>query len=109
VNTTLIHYNVRDAAGRAITHVLEKSALAGRAGLEVRDVGGGGRTLIVHPQLSAVVSEGEASLLLAIESIAGQGNVNIFWLLDGIDEPSRRAIAEAVFIASGFEYRQVAS
>ena len=104
MNTTLVHFNVRDNAGRAIMHVLEKSALATEVGdgLELREHSGGGRTLIVHPSLSAHVSKGTASLLLTVESLAGQGNVNLLWMLADIDEPSKRAIAEAVFIAGGF-------
>jgi hypothetical protein len=103
MNTTLVHYNVKDNAGRAIEHVLNKSALAEIGdGLELRKYPDGGRTLIVHPQLSARVSDGEASLLLAVESLAGQGNVNLLWLLNGLDERSKRAIAEGVFIAGGF-------
>jgi hypothetical protein len=103
MNTTLVHFNVKDNAGRAIIHLRAKSALADiDEGLETREYPGGGRTLIVHPQLSVHISEGEAALLLAAESLAGASNVNLFWLLDGLDDRSKRAIAEAVFIAAGF-------
>lgn len=103
MNTTLVHFNVNDRDGRAIMHVLEKSALADvQHGFELREYPDGGRTLIVHPSFSASPSDGEGSLLVAIESLAGQGNVNLHWLLDCIDERSKRAVAEAVFIASGF-------
>lgn len=103
MNTTMVHFNVKDNAGRAIMHVLEKSALADIGdGLELRQYPDGGRTLIVHPQLSVHVSKGEASLLLAAESLAGLSNVNLLWLLADLDERSKRAIAEAVFIAGGF-------
>jgi hypothetical protein len=107
VNTTAISYNVTTPAGRAIQHLLEKSPLADihadpNGGLEIRDYGDGGRTMIVHPQLSARVSSGEASLLLAVESFAGQSPVKLWWVLQDLDERSKRAFVEAVFIAAGF-------
>ena len=103
-HTTVVNFNVKDAAGRAIMHVLEKSALADVADgeLVLHEYGGGGRTLVVHPRLSERPSDGEASLLVAIESLAGDGFVNIRWMLAGLDDRSKRAIAEAVFIAGGF-------
>lgn len=103
MTTSLIHYNVRNNDGRAIQHLLEKSALADITdGMEIREHSGGGRTLIVHPQLASRVSDGEGSLFVILESIAGQGQVNLLWALEQIDERSRRAVAEAVFIAGGF-------
>jgi hypothetical protein len=104
MNGTVVHYNVRDYAGRAITHLLERSALAGVvSGLTVTEHSGGGRTLIVHPYFAEHPSQGEAALLLVIESLAGDQSVNLRWVLADVDEPSRRAIAEAVSIAAGLE------
>ena len=101
MNSTVVHFNVRDYAGRAIEHILAKSALADiTEGLELREHLGGGRTLIVHPQLAEHVSQGEASLLLTIESLAGEQAVNLRLLLAGIDERCRRAITAAVSIAA---------
>lgn len=99
----VVHYNVKDPAGRAITHLLEKSALADmQSGIERRELPNGGRTLILHPSFESWASDGEASLMVAVESLAGDGFVNLRWLLEGIDERSRRAVGEAVLIAGGF-------
>lgn len=103
MSATAVPYNATTPEGRAITHLLEKSALARVIeGIEVKELSGGGRTLVVHPQFAAVASNGELSLLLAVESIAGLSNVNLSWLLADIDEGSKRAVAEAVLIAGGF-------
>lgn len=103
MNTTVVHYNAKDYAGRAIEHLLEKSALADiQHGLEVRSHTDGGRTLIVHPSFDSWASDGERTLMVAVESLAGAGFVNLRWLLDGLDERSKRAFAEAVLIAGGF-------
>lgn len=97
----IVHFNVRDHAGLAILHLLGKTPMGRGPGIELRELSGGGRTLIVHPSIESSLSRGERSLLLIIESLAGDQSVNLRWVLDDIDYPSRRVVAEAVMIASG--------
>lgn len=102
MSATIVSYNATTPNGRAITHLLEKSALADiTEGIEVKEHSVGGRTLIVHPQFSARCSQGEAVLLLLVESFAGQSPVVLGFVLEDIDQRSQRAFAEAVVIASG--------
>lgn len=98
-----IHFNATTPAGRGILHLLSKTALADvQEGIELKELAGGGRSLVVHPQREDMLSDGEKSLLLAVESLAGQARVVLLWLLADVDDRSKRAIAEAVLIAGGF-------
>jgi hypothetical protein len=102
MTTTVVPYNATTPNGRAITHILTKSALADVGdGLEVKEHTGGGRSLIVRPPLADHPSAGEATLLLIVESFAGQSPVVLGFALEDIDQRSQRAVAEAVLIASG--------
>lgn len=103
MTTTIIQFNTNDPAGRAIEHLLEKSALADVSEhLRVEEHAGGGRTVIVDPQFSAYCSVGEASLLLVAESLNSSQKVCLSWILASLDGRSKRAVAEAILIAAGF-------
>lgn len=103
-----VSFNATTPHGRAILHVLEKSALArtlvdhGGHGIELRRGDRGDCTLVVHPSFAAWCSDGESQLLLFIESLNGQSPVVLRYALD-VDQPSQRAMAEAMFIAAGIE------
>lgn len=101
---TEVSFNVHTPNGRAITHLLEKSALSRVAeGLDLAELTGGGRTLSIHPTLEAYCSDGEASLLVVVESLAGTGQrVDLAMVVDQIDDNDSRALGEAILIASGF-------
>lgn len=111
---TVLSYNAGTPAGRAITHLLEKSALADVVdGMEVRTVGDpaqGGRSLVIHPQFEAWCSAGEGALMSLVHAFATDESVRIRSALEDVDQRSQRAIAEAVMIASnlpGFTLVQV--
>lgn len=102
MTATLVPYNATTPNGRAITHILTKSALADvDDGIEVKEHPNGGRSLIVHPQFAAWCSQGEGTLLLIVESFAGRSPVVLGFALEDIDQRSQRAVVEAVLIASG--------
>ena len=100
-----VAFNATTPHGRAILHVLEKSALAQTLG---QDTGialrqdGDARYLHVDPTFAAWCSDGEAQLLLFVESLNGQSPVVLRFALD-VDDASQRAMAEALFIAAGIE------
>jgi hypothetical protein len=97
---TIIPYNADTPIGQAITHLLRKSALYTMRGLDVETVDEhGGRQLEFrghwHP------SDGEATLLLFAESLAGRSGIIMRHALEEVDAASARAMAEAVMIAAG--------
>lgn len=98
----VIHFNTTTPVGRAIVHLLEKSALADiRDGMELKRQPDGACTLIVHPSLGGHCSKGEESLMCAVESLATSQKVCLSWVLDDIDARSGRALGEAILIAAG--------
>lgn len=97
-------YNVTTPAGRAIDHVLTNTCLAYAIGngLEVKEHSKGGRTLEVDYRFDDILAGGEFHLLVLIESLAGLTPVNLNLLFAGIDAAHAKVVAEAVFIAAGF-------
>lgn len=96
---TVIPYNATTKAGKAITHLVMKSRLHYLRGLHVETTDEfGGRMLV---QRGPEPSNGEASLLLFAESLAGRGAVTLAWAIEDVDQGSARAMAEAVMIAAG--------
>lgn len=101
----MIGYNVSTPTGRAIGHILTRSALADRkdAGWEVKEQGNGGRILVIHPVLANWSSDGEGALVALLDSLSGRPGLNLAWLFDALDEPNRRVAVEAIWMAAGFE------
>lgn len=107
-----VGFNSKTPAGKAIVHILGLTVLGDALGVYTEYVGppdDGGMILTLHPAFEANASRGERTLMLIVESLAGAQNVNLRWALDDLDDESRKAVCEAMFIAAGFEYAGVAS
>lgn len=98
-----VSFNATTPSGRAILHLLDKSALADVTdGIELKTSPFDGRVLVMHPQWEDVCSDGEGALVAFLESLNGQGHVDLRLLIDALDDRSQRACAEALLIATGF-------
>jgi hypothetical protein len=109
--TTTIGYNVTTAAGRAITHLLENTCLRHSVGngLEVRG-GGNGRILEVSDRYEDLLGDGEGSLLILIESLAGyRARLDLNHLFGSVDSDHAVTVAQAVWMAGGFGLIQLAT
>jgi hypothetical protein len=110
---TIISYNITTPQGRAIQHVLDNTVLVQQqiaGGLTVSVGVSGGRTVTSHRAFEDVLSGGEAGLLLLIRSLAGQdGHLNLWFLFDSLDEAHRLVVAQAVWMAAGYDIAAVAA
>lgn len=115
VSAGSIGFNLTTPAGRAVQHLLDRSALAADrlgdhslSGWDLVIHEDQGRSLVVHPAYAAWCSDGQAALLLLIESLLGRTPVVLAWVLDALDDEQQRLVMEAVAIASGFAIEEVA-
>lgn len=97
-----VGYNLGDASGRAIAHVLANTCLSQSSGLEV-DGKGNHKLLSVNRRFDEVCSDGESALLLFVASLAGLTGVNLHVLLASVDEDHQKVIAEATWLACGYD------
>lgn len=97
-----VSFNATTPSGRAILHLLEKSALADADGIDLETLPFDGRTLYLYPEFEDHPSDGEAAIVTFLESLNGQGSVDLRLLIDSLDERNQRVCAEALLIATGF-------
>lgn len=105
-----IGFNLTTPAGRAVQHLLDRSALAHDRGTgwDLVTHEDNGRSLVIFRSYDAQASDGQAALLLFCESLLGRSPVVVGWVLDAIDAEQKRLVMEAVAIAAGFQLEEIA-